>query len=135
MSRVPDVLRRRVYERAEGRCEYCLLPERYSIKRHHVDHITAQKHGGDTDEDNLCLSCAACNRYKGSDLTGIDPATNQIVHLFHPRQDRWDDHFHLDVALIEGRTPQGRATVRVLRMNNQDNLDQRGRLIELGFYP
>ncbi len=135
MSRVSDALRRLVYERAHGRCEYCLLHERFTIKRHEVDHIVAEKHGGTTEETNLCLSCAICNRYKGPDLTSIDPITNQVVRLFHPRSNSWEDHFRLDGAQIEGMTPEGRATVRLLRMNDEDSMDERARLIQLGLYP
>jgi hypothetical protein len=135
MTRIPDPLRRLVYQRAEGRCEYCLLHELYTVKRHHIDHIRAEKHGGATDEANLCLSCPACNRYKGSDLTSIDPMTEAVTQLFNPRLDEWQNHFQLDDARIEGLTPQGRATVRLLRLNDVDSVDERARLIKLGFYP
>lgn len=85
MTLIPDELRRLVYDRARGRCEYCLMPERYAVKHHEIDHIRATKHAGLTSAANLCLSCFQCNRHKGSDLTSIDPVTDQIVPLFHPR--------------------------------------------------
>ena len=62
---------------------------------HQIDHIIAEKHGGPTDPDNLALCCTLCNRYKGSDLTAIDPETGQIVPLFHPRNQALADHFRL----------------------------------------
>jgi 5-methylcytosine-specific restriction endonuclease McrA len=58
---VPATLRQQVYERAEGRCEYCLIPETVTLTTHQVDHIVALKHGGRTEADNLALSCALCN--------------------------------------------------------------------------
>ncbi|GEM_PF-2975137 len=39
MTYIPDLIRRKVTERAEERCEYCLLHEQYSIYSHEVDHI------------------------------------------------------------------------------------------------
>ena len=135
MTYIPDVLRNLVYERASGRCEYCLLHERYTIKRHEVDHIYAEKHGGKTVEDNLGLSCFDCNRHKGSDLASLDPVNNEIVPLFHPRKDLWEAHFKLDGAFIQPLTPQGRVTVRLLQMNSADRIDERALLITIGRYP
>jgi 5-methylcytosine-specific restriction endonuclease McrA len=58
---VPAALRRQVYERAHGYCEYCLVPETVALSAHQVDHIIAQKHGGLSQADNLALACALCN--------------------------------------------------------------------------
>jgi 5-methylcytosine-specific restriction endonuclease McrA len=64
MSRVSLVIERAVRERAQGRCEYCLYPEAFAIKRHEIDHIIAKKHRGQDAENNLCLSCIDCNRHR-----------------------------------------------------------------------
>jgi len=40
--------------------------------------------------------CNYCNLHKSSNLTGIDPQTGQIARLFHPRTDRWEQHFAFD---------------------------------------
>lgn len=128
-SYVPAGLRRLVSERAENRCEYCLTPERFSFARHEIDHILAEKHGGKTAPDNLALSCTLCNKLKGSDISSIDPATGRMVPLFHPRWDRWSDHFRLDSARIEPQTATGRATVRLLQLNRADRIAERELLI------
>jgi hypothetical protein len=73
MTYFPESLRQQVRERAQGNCECCLLHERYALKTHEVDHIRAEKHGGMTELENLCLSCFECNRQKGSDLSSVDP--------------------------------------------------------------
>jgi 5-methylcytosine-specific restriction endonuclease McrA len=86
---VPVPLRRLVRARAGERCEYCLSPEHLAFRVHWVDHIVAEKHGGQTEEGNMALTCALCNQRKGTDLTSIDPETGQITPLFHPRRDRW----------------------------------------------
>jgi hypothetical protein len=55
--------------------------------------------------------------------------------LFHPRKDEWDVHFQLNGALIEGITANGRATVRLLHFNDDEQIDIREELIKLGRYP
>jgi 5-methylcytosine-specific restriction endonuclease McrA len=72
--------------RAGYRCEYCRFPERFAELPFHLDHVISQQHGGPTSPDNLAFACCHCNRYKGPNLSGIDPQTNQVVELFHPRK-------------------------------------------------
>jgi len=59
MSRthIPAELRRLVINRANGRCEYCLVPQDAIFAPHQPDHIIAEQHGGETEADNLALSC------------------------------------------------------------------------------
>jgi 5-methylcytosine-specific restriction endonuclease McrA len=51
-----------VRARARECCEYCLIPEQFTLASHWVDHIVAEKHGGETAEENLALSCVLCNQ-------------------------------------------------------------------------
>ncbi|MFO0760791.1 MAG: HNH endonuclease signature motif containing protein [Byssovorax sp.] len=132
MTYISAALRRQVHERAGGACEYCLLPETASLFVHEVDHVVGQKHGGATTVDNLALACAACNLRKGSDIASIDPATNEIVPLFHPRKERWSDTFHLADAEIVGQSPAGRATAAILQLNRPDRVAERAVLIAAG---
>jgi hypothetical protein len=55
-----------------------------------------------------------------------------MTRLFHPRRDRWDEHFAFQGALIVGLTPVGRATVRTLNMNGADRLEVREELLARG---
>ena len=87
-----------------------------------IDHIIAEKHGGQTVEDNLALACPHCNRFKGPNIAGVDPELGDAVRLFHPRKDDWGGHFRWEGARLVGRTPIGRATVQVLAMNAEDLL-------------
>ena len=57
------------------------------------------------------------NAFNGPNLSSVDPVTNAVVHLFHPRIDDWKEHFALVEGSIVGLTPKGRATVRLLCMN------------------
>lgn len=76
-----------------------------------------------------------CNNGKGSNLSGIDPVSGRVVRLFNPRRQRWGTHFDLEGAIIVGRTPTGRASVRVLRMNEPERVDLRLRLGIIGRFP
>jgi|SRR5215510_2317601 len=124
-----------VRERARSRCEYCRLPEAFLAIPFEIDHILAQKHGGPTREENLALSCFYCNSYKGPNIAGVDPASERIVRLFHPRRDRWSRHFEWDGATLRGKTAIGRATIVVLSINNPDAIAVREALIEEGVFP
>ena len=132
---VPERLRRQVQERAQGRCEYCLIHEVDMYYPHEADHAIAEKHGGPTSLENLAWACFYCNRFKGSALASVDPTSNKVVLLFHPRQQRWNRHFRLNGALIEGITASGRATVALLHLNNAERVAHRLGLIDLGHYP
>ncbi len=124
-----DASRRRlVRQRAGGRCEYCQLPQHAVDLAFHIEHIVARQHGGADDSENLALSCDRCNLNKGPNLTAIDPVTRQIIPLFHPRRDAWSEHFDLAGAEIGGKTPTGRATVKLLRMNSTRRRELRERM-------
>lgn len=111
--------------RAANRCEYCLLNQDDCSITHHVEHIIAKQHGGTADEENLALACHRCNLHKGPNLSGFDPSSGEVVPLFHPRRDRWPDHFETRGTIIAGITGIGRATVRVLAMNDVRRLELR----------
>src|SRR5271156_4058676 len=110
-------LQQLVWDRASGRCEYCRFPSELAEAPFQIDHITSRKHGGFTLAENLALACYYCNSYKGSDIAGIDPSTGRIVRLFHPRNDRWAEHFVWDGPTLRGLSAIGRATIHVLWIN------------------
>jgi hypothetical protein len=68
-------------------------------------------------------------------LTTFDPVTQEITPLFNPREQRWADHFVLQGSYVMGKTAVGRATVRLLRINDPLQLLQRQSLMETGRYP
>jgi 5-methylcytosine-specific restriction endonuclease McrA len=117
-----------VAERANNRCEYCLLPRADHCWPFHVEHIVPRQHGGADSPDNLAYACPRCNRYKGPNLTAIDPETSRITPLFHPRVHVWADHFQIAGDRIQGTTEIGRATARLLRMNAENRRDLRREL-------
>ncbi|PYS47515.1 MAG: restriction endonuclease [Acidobacteria bacterium] len=125
-------LRQTVRDRAESRCEFCHLPERIAELPFQIDHVIAEQHGGLTSEDNLAFACARCNRYKGPNLSGIDPESGTITHLFNPRIDNWSEHFFWNEARLAARTAIGRATLVVLHINHPDAVNQRAALLKEG---
>jgi hypothetical protein len=135
VSRVPEAIRRAVRQRAQERCDYCLIPEAELLFRHEADHILAAQHGGAPVLENLALACADCNRYKGPNLSSTDSETGAIVPLFHLRRDRWDEHFVVQGSHIMGRTPTGRATVFLLKLNSEERVLARRALQRAGRYP
>ena len=87
-------VRAQVRERAQNACEYCHLHRDDSLLAAlHVEQIIPKIHGGSDDIDNLALAGIDCNLHKGTNLTGIDPETDAITELFHPRRQAWKDHF------------------------------------------
>jgi hypothetical protein len=125
---IPAALRREVEERAKHRCEYCLLPAMVSFFPHEIDHVIAQKHGGQTEADNLAFTCWRCNRHKGTDLGSFDPQTGEFSFLFNPRTQQWSEHFTFSRVAIVGLTPEGRTTVNLLQFNREERLAERQRL-------
>jgi hypothetical protein len=133
---ISATLRREVIQRAGGCCEYCLSDTTDRGVDFAIDHVIAEKHGGPTQLDNLCLSCYWCNSFKGSDLSSVDwDGDNEITPLFNPRLDHWDDHFTLDGLRIVALTAIGRVTAFLLQMNAPQRIKERRLLIELGSYP
>jgi hypothetical protein len=118
-----------VVSRAGNRCEYCQLPQEGYEVTFHVEHTFALQHTEDDDPENLALSCTKCNRKKGPNLSGLDPLSQLVVPLFHPRRDEWTEHFRWNGPLVIGLTPTGRATIAVLDLNGEDRVRLRQALI------
>ena len=93
--------------------------------------------GGEDTAANWALACCACNLYKATHISGHDPVHDAVSRLFHPREDRWEDHFQvaLESGEIVGRTPVGRATVVCLRLNHETQVTARRQWMRLGLFP
>jgi hypothetical protein len=76
--------------------------------------------------------CSFCNHHKGPNIAGLDPQTSLLTRLFHPRRDEWPEHFAWDDTIIMGKTPVGRATAQLLRMNDWQRIELRNNLRSLG---
>jgi hypothetical protein len=120
-----------VADRAHHRCEYCHAPEA------EVEHVVPPLQGGAESDDNRALACRSCNVHKSDRLQTPDPESGDVVNLFHPRTDRWADHFRVDLTTGEicGLTKVGRATVSCLAINSAVQCEARVRWIEIGLFP
>ena len=133
----PRTAREFVTERADSRCEYCRAPEIVTGTAYHVEHIIPRARGGPDDPANYALSCITCNGHKSDHITGLEPGTSGPIPLFHPRRDRWTQHFRFfpEDLEVRGLTAQGRATVARLQMNEPRQIEARRLWIELEIYP
>jgi hypothetical protein len=130
-------LRRRIRARFADCCAYCRTTEALSVSIFEFEHIIPRAAGGTTVYENLCFSCPTCNRWKSDRTTALDTATQQGVALFHPQQEFWTDHFTWsdDATTIIGRTPVGRATISLLRMNRPQLVRARRLWVAMGEHP
>jgi hypothetical protein len=129
--------RAEVTARAGYRCEYCHLPTRGQVATFPIDHILPRSAGGTSELDNLALTCPHCNAHKWTVQHAPDPDTGETVSLFHPRQHTWDDHFEWSrdsTGELIGKSAIGRATIVVLHINDEDMIQLRLLLAELGLF-
>ena len=125
---------RLVWQRANRCCEYCRMCQEFDRTPFEIDHIIAGKHQGPTVAGNLALSCFYCNSFKGSDISSLDRQTGKLKPLFNPRRQKWSRHFRWEGAVLVGRTPTGRVTVQLLRINDPFRVDLREELMEEGLF-
>jgi hypothetical protein len=126
-----------VAQRAGHRCEYCRATEAIFNFPFEVEHIIPSSRDGSDDEANCALACRSCNLYKSDQIEGAVEPTQEVVRLFHPRRDRWDEHFRVEkeTGMIQGLTSTGRVTVAILQMNRPIQLAARRQWMLLGLFP
>ena len=135
--RVSTEHKRAVKERARGCCEYCFSQEAFSPQPFAVEHILPRSKGGPTTLENLAWACQGCNGHKHTKTEGVDPVNLGRVPLYHPRRQRWSDHFAWDVGFtrVVGLTPTGRATLATLCLNRDCLVNLRRVLHDVGEHP
>ena len=126
-KKISAALRRAVIERAKGLCEYCQTDSEFSDSPFDVEHIIPIFQNGQTELENLALSCQGCNLYKSSKTKAFDVTSEEFARFFNPRADIWGEHFALarNETIIIGLTPIGRVTVEALRLNRKGLVNQR----------
>ena len=127
-------LKRLVWQRAHGRCEYYHMRQAVDDAPFEIDHAIARKHLGPTTASNLCLSCYYCNSSKGSDTSSLDRKTRKLTPLFNPRRHKWVRHFRWHGPYLIGRTPIGRVTVTLLHINEELRVELREELMAEGLF-
>ena len=123
--------------RARHRCEYCHAPEIIFNFPFEIEHIIPISLNGSDIKSNLALSCRSCNLYKSSHVTGIPPKEKNEISLFHPRKNKWKQHFTVNIedGRIIGLTEIGRATIARLRMNREAQIIARKQWMLLEIFP
>jgi hypothetical protein len=58
-----------------------------------------------------------------------------LRRLYNPRTDKWEEHFRFEGAVIEPLTDVAEATVRLLRINTVERVQERASLKSLGRIP
>jgi hypothetical protein len=134
---ISETVKTRVRDAAKNRCGYCQSQQKYVMGILEIEHIVPTATGGDNNEQNLWLSCRLCNSYKGIQIKGNDPISDQSIQLFNPRTQRWSQHFTWseDGVYILGLTPSGRATVLALQLNNIYAVAVRQAWNSVGWHP
>ena len=136
MSRyISEVIRLKVKERANHRCEYCLIHQEDFFFPFEIDHIISLRHEGKTVLNNLALSCGTCNRMKAADIGTYLNENLEFIRLFNPRIDNWSQHFEINHGEIFALTLIGEATVKLLDLNSPDRIILRQLLIKAKRYP
>lgn len=135
--KVPVALRRKIREQARARCGYCLCSEVLIGMLLECEHLFPFALGGTTTEENLWLSCRRCNEAKREQTEARDPITSEVVALFNPREQRWEDHFQWndDGTMIMGTSAIGRATVVALKLNDPVIVVTRRLWVSVGWWP
>lgn len=136
-KRVPAKLRRMIVEQARQCCEYCLCQARFATESFAVEHIKPRSRRGQTTAENLALACPGCNGHKHAKTKALDPVSGELVPLFHPRRQKWHEHFRWsdDYSQILGSTAIGRATIQALQLNRQSLVNLRKMLYVWGEHP
>ena len=108
-----------VAQRARECCEYCQSQARFSPDPFSVEHIVPRSRGGTDADTNLAWSYQGCNNRKYTSVEALDPVSGETAPLYHPRRQRWHEHFawNEDYTVVLGLTPTGRATVEKLQLN------------------
>ena len=132
-----EKLKTQVKQRAKSICEYCHSQADFASQSFAIEHIIPVIEGGKTILSNLAFACQSCNGHKYTHTTGCDPVTRKEVSLFHPRKQKWSDHFtwNDDFTLIIGKNSVGRATVEILQLNREGCINLRRALFAFGKHP
>lgn len=129
--------REQVAKRAKNCCEYCKARADFANFPFVVEHIIPKSLDGTDDLDNLAYACGFCNGAKYNKINAFDSITQTVVRLFHPRKDKWSQHFRWNTTetVIVGYSAIGRATVYCLKMNMTAAVNLRKVLKDAGLHP
>ncbi len=125
-------VRDKVRQRAEYSCEYCGVSETDTGGLLTIDHYQPQSKGGTDHLENLIYCCNRCNSYKYN----YYPVLPSEPIIWNPRITSRNQHFfELENGYLKALTPQGVATIDLLRLNRPSlikyRLQKKGRTEEI----
>lgn len=85
----------------------------------HVEHVVPRSAGGPDSVDNLAWACPSCNLHKADRVNVRVDDLGDAIPLFHPRLDRWEDHFEWNDYTIVPKTEVGQVTIATLKLNHE----------------
>lgn len=109
-----DDSRESITTRAGKRCEYCQMHQSLQGATFHIEHVVPRGMGGLSDSSNLALACPSCNLHKADRISVTSSFNGEVIPLFNPRIDDWNNHFEWDDYTLIAKTEMGRVTIQVL---------------------
>ena len=129
-------LERLVRQRADGRCEYCRLPQPASA--HCPSRSTTSSPAtikAAPASANLASRLRLLQRLQRPEYPrALTPQLASSRPLFNPRRHKWTHHFRYASGELIGRTAIGRTTVEVLRINGPNLIALRELLMDDGLF-
>ena len=58
-----------------------------------------------------------------------------LLPFYHPRKDRWSEHFELSNHLIVPKTIIAQGTIKILGLNKEERVAERLAFFEAGHFP
>ena len=83
----------------------------------------------------MAFSCSPCNWLKGPNISTVLEFGGALIPLFNPRRQDWFEHFEHTNGLLIPRTLIGEATIKLLDLNQSNNVEERFEMALAGFYP
>jgi hypothetical protein len=91
--------------------------------------------GGLSDSSNLALACPSCNFHKANRLSVTNSFNGEVIPLFNPRIDDWNNHFEWDDYTLISKSEIGRVTIQALDLNHERRIRIRRAEQLFGLFP
>lgn len=91
--------------------------------------------GGLSDSSNLALACPSCNLHKGYSISVKSSVNGDVIQLFNPRLDDWNNHFEWDDYTLVPKSEIGRVTTQAFDLNHERRIRIRRAEQLFGLFP
>ena len=101
----------------------------------HIEHVVPRAMGGLSDSSNLALACPSCNLHKGDRISVKSSVNGDVIQLFNPRLDDWNNHFEWDDYTLVSKSEIGRVTIQAFDLNHERRIRIRRAEQLFGLFP